>query len=44
MLTEYTEKFPVYGSVYNPPQTQKPKPELDHVKDKGRMDGTTTFK
>ncbi|XP_029904043.1 stabilizer of axonemal microtubules 2 [Myripristis murdjan] len=44
MLTEYTEKFPVYGRVYNPPQTQKPKPELDHGRDKGRMDGTTTFK
>ncbi|XP_071776939.2 stabilizer of axonemal microtubules 2 [Centroberyx gerrardi] len=44
VLTEYTEKFPMYEAVYNPPQTLKPKPELDHIRDKGRMDGTTIFK
>uniref|UniRef100_A0A674EPD3 Stabilizer of axonemal microtubules 2 n=1 Tax=Salmo trutta TaxID=8032 RepID=A0A674EPD3_SALTR len=41
VLTEYTEKYPAYGG-YNPPQSLKPKP-VNHG-DRGRMDGTTTFK
>ncbi|XP_056135311.1 stabilizer of axonemal microtubules 2 [Lampris incognitus] len=42
--TEYLEKFPVYKGVYNPPQSLKPKQEPDPTCDKGKMDGTTTFK
>ncbi|CAL8379732.1 unnamed protein product [Arctogadus glacialis] len=41
-LTEYSERFPVYTGLYNPPNSMKPKPEIDT--DKKRMDGTTTFK
>ncbi|CAL8350678.1 unnamed protein product [Merluccius merluccius] len=41
-LTEYSEKFPVYTGLYNPPNIMKPKLEVDN--DKKRMDGTTTFK
>ncbi|KAM4602690.1 stabilizer of axonemal microtubules 2 [Polymixia lowei] len=44
VLTEYAEKFPGYRGVYHPSQSMKPKPALDHTRDKGRMDGTTTFK
>ncbi|KAM3876866.1 stabilizer of axonemal microtubules 2 [Diretmus argenteus] len=44
VLTEYAEKFPVYGGVYKPPQSMKPKAGLDQTQDKGRIDGTTVFK
>ncbi|XP_046897733.1 stabilizer of axonemal microtubules 2 isoform X1 [Hypomesus transpacificus] len=39
--TEYTEKYPAYGA-HRPPKSMKPKP-VDH-NDRGKMDGTTTFK
>ncbi|KAI1889708.1 hypothetical protein AGOR_G00165730 [Albula goreensis] len=40
-LTEYKEKYPTYG-LYNAPTSMKPKQE--YQKDRGRMEGTTTFK
>ncbi|KAL1007502.1 hypothetical protein UPYG_G00087650 [Umbra pygmaea] len=40
-LTEYTEKYPAYGGQY-PPQSLKPKPV--NLGDRGKMEGTTTFK
>ncbi|XP_063268644.1 stabilizer of axonemal microtubules 2 isoform X2 [Prinia subflava] len=39
--TEYLENYPGYGNVC-PPESCKPKPEAHE--DRGRMDGTTTFK
>ncbi|KAM6980592.1 stabilizer of axonemal microtubules 2 [Aplochiton taeniatus] len=41
VLTEYTEKYPTYGSC-QPPASLKPKP-VD-LGDRGKMDGRTTFK
>ncbi|XP_036399039.1 stabilizer of axonemal microtubules 2 [Megalops cyprinoides] len=41
VVTEYKEKYPTYGG-YNPPTSLKPKQE--HQKDRGKMDGTTTFR
>ncbi|XP_031425577.1 stabilizer of axonemal microtubules 2 isoform X2 [Clupea harengus] len=39
--TEYTEKYPSYG---HQSPTQSMKPKKDFQDDKGKMDGTTTFK
>ncbi|XP_063044173.1 stabilizer of axonemal microtubules 2 [Engraulis encrasicolus] len=41
VITEYTDKYPSYGNQH-PPQSLKPKQEF--MGNKGRMDGTTTFK
>ncbi|KAJ8398302.1 hypothetical protein AAFF_G00428720 [Aldrovandia affinis] len=39
-VTEYKEKYPTHGG-YNAPASMKPKEE--YQKDRGRMEGTTTF-
>ncbi|XP_006628731.1 stabilizer of axonemal microtubules 2 [Lepisosteus oculatus] len=41
LLTEYNEKYPEYGR-FCPPSSMKPK--QDYQADRGKMDGTTTFK
>ncbi|KAJ3593572.1 hypothetical protein NHX12_005906 [Muraenolepis orangiensis] len=43
VLTEYSEKFPVYTGLYNPPSIVKPKPEM-HNNHQKRMDDATTTK
>ncbi|XP_062405052.1 stabilizer of axonemal microtubules 2 [Sardina pilchardus] len=41
VITEYTEKYPSYGRQH---PTQSLKPKRDFEGNKGKMDGTTTFK
>ncbi|KAG7260806.1 hypothetical protein CRUP_017729 [Coryphaenoides rupestris] len=42
--TEYSEKFPVYTGLYNPPSVTKPNTQLDKDKKRADMDSITTFK